>query len=75
MSAEAVAEAHARHAAERDRALPTGHSGPEPTGGVGGTRQGLKRLHAHLAWHLVGGDDPVGRWTAEQLAPAVADFE
>ena len=75
VSGEAVAEAHARHAAERDRALPPGHSGPAPTGGVGGTRRGVKCLHAHLAWHLAGGDDPVGRWTAEQLALDVADFE
>jgi exopolyphosphatase/pppGpp-phosphohydrolase len=24
-------------------------------------------LHAHYAWYLAGGDDPVGRWVAEQL--------
>jgi hypothetical protein len=64
----ALADAHARHASERDRALPTGHAGPRPSGGVGGTRRGVKCLHAHLAWYLAGGDDPVGRWTAEQLA-------
>jgi exopolyphosphatase/guanosine-5'-triphosphate,3'-diphosphate pyrophosphatase len=28
----------------------------------------VKCLHAHYAWYLVGGDDPVGRWVAEQLA-------
>ena len=39
-----------------------------PSGGVGGTRQGVKCLHAHYAWHLAGGDDPVGRWVAAQLA-------
>ena len=39
-----------------------------PTGGVGGTRQGVKCLHAHYAWFLAGGDDPVGRWVARQLA-------
>jgi exopolyphosphatase / guanosine-5'-triphosphate,3'-diphosphate pyrophosphatase len=74
VSAAAVAEAHARHAAERDRALPPGHSGPTPSGGVGGTRRGVKCLHAHLAWYLAGGDDPVGRWTAEQLAVDVSAF-
>ena len=36
---------------------------------MGGTRRGVKCLHAHYAWYLVGGDDPVGRWVAEQLAP------
>ena len=62
-----VAAAHARYAAERDAALPPTHRGPTPSGGVGGTRTGVKCLHAHYAWHLAGGDDPVGRWVAEQL--------
>ena len=60
--------AHDRYAAERERAIPDGWSGPRPTGGVGGTRRGVKCLHAHYAWYLAGGDDPVGRWVAEQLA-------
>ncbi len=55
---------------ERDAALPPGHAGPRPHGGVGGTRRGVKCLHAHYAYHLAGGDDPVGRWVAEQLAAA-----
>jgi uncharacterized protein len=67
LAPEDVAEAHARYAAERDRTLPDGHSGPRPSGGVGGTRRGVKCLHAHLAWFLVGGDDPVGRWVVDQL--------
>ena len=64
----ALEEAHCRYAAERDAALPAGHTGPRPTGGVGGTRVGVKCLHAHYAWHLAGGDDPVGRWVADRLA-------
>ena len=60
--------AHQRYSAERDAAVPPGWAGPRPTGGVGGTRRGVKCLHAHYAWYLVGGDDPVGRWVAEQLA-------
>jgi hypothetical protein len=63
-----VAEAHTRYAQERDAALPAGYVGPRPAGGVGGTRRGVKCLHAHLAWHLAGGDDPVGRWVAEKLS-------
>ncbi|HET6663716.1 MAG TPA: DUF501 domain-containing protein [Acidimicrobiales bacterium] len=63
----AVAAAHARYAAERDAALPPAHRGPRPHGGVGGTYAGVKCLHAHYAWHLVGGDDPVGRWVADRL--------
>ena len=67
-----LAAAHARYAAERDVAVPEGHSGPRPSAGVGGTRRGVKCLHAHYAWHLAGGDDPVGRWVAERLGPRAA---
>ena len=66
---ELIAEAHARYAAERDALIPVDHVGPRPSGGVGGTRLGVKCLHAHYAWHLAGGDDPVGRWVAERLQP------
>ena len=59
--------AHARYAAERDAALPSGWTGPRPSGGVGGTRRGVKCLHAHYAWYLAGGDDPVGRWVETQV--------
>jgi hypothetical protein len=62
-----LAAAHDRYARERDRALPQGHTGPKPYGGVAGTRRGVKCLHAHYAWHLAGGDDPVGRWVAARL--------
>jgi len=62
-----LAAAHARYAAARDALVDPGHVGPRPSGGVGGTRRGVKCLHAHLAWFLVGGDDPVGRWVAQQL--------
>jgi len=61
-----LAEAHRRYAEERDAALPPSVT-RRPDGGVGGTRQGVKCLHAHYAWHLAGGDDPVGRWVAAQL--------
>lgn len=64
--------AHARYAAERDAAVPPGWEGPRPSGGVGGTGRGVKCLHAHYAWWLAGGDDPVGRWVAERLEVDVA---
>jgi hypothetical protein len=64
----ALDDAHRRYAAERDAVVPAGHDGPRPSGGVGGTRTGVKCLHAHYAWWLAGGDDPVGRWVAAQLA-------
>ncbi|HEY3672525.1 MAG TPA: DUF501 domain-containing protein [Acidimicrobiia bacterium] len=65
---DALQAAHGAYAAERDAAVPTGHTGPRPSGGVGGTRMGVKCLHAHYANLLAGADDPVGRWTAEQLS-------
>jgi len=70
VDADELVAAHERYARERDAALPADHAGPRPSGGVGGTRRGVKCLHAHYAWHLAGGDDPVGRWVAEQLAGA-----
>ncbi len=70
VSAEAIAAAHAAYAAERDAAMPPDWVGPRPSGGVGGTRKGVKCLHAHYAWFLAGGDDPVGRWVDEQLGTA-----
>ena len=72
VDAEELAAAHARYAAERDAAILDGHRGPRPSAGVGGTRRGVKCLHAHYAWHLAGGDDPVGRWVAERLGPGAA---
>ena len=62
-----LADAHRRYAAERDAAIPNGYTGHRPSAGVGGTRRGVKCLHAHYAWHLAGGDDPVGRWVAEHI--------
>jgi hypothetical protein len=62
-----LAAAHARYAAERDTTMPAGWPGPAPAGGVGGTRRGVKCLHAHYAWYLAGGDDPVGRWVHHRL--------
>ena len=50
--------------------MPAAPRGPRPSGGVGGTRTGVKCLHAHLAWWLAGGDDPVGRgWTDRAIGP------
>jgi uncharacterized protein len=71
---DALAAAHARYAAERDRHVPVGHAGPRPSGGVGGTRRGVKCLHAHLAWFLAGGDDPVGSWAAARLGLEAGAF-
>jgi exopolyphosphatase/guanosine-5'-triphosphate,3'-diphosphate pyrophosphatase len=62
---EAVEAAHRSYADERGRLAP----GAEAYGGVGGTSTGVKCLHAHYAYHLAGGVDPVGGWVAERVEP------
>ncbi|HUL85748.1 MAG TPA: DUF501 domain-containing protein [Actinomycetota bacterium] len=57
--------AHAEAARDRGTMLPAA----EAWGGVGGTRRGIKCLHAHYANHLAGGHDVVGRWVAERIEP------
>lgn len=69
---DALEAAHRRYAAERDADLPADHAGPRPYGGVGGTRRGVKCLHAHLAYSLAGGEDPVGEWVLDRLAAEAA---
>ncbi|MGI9645602.1 MAG: DUF501 domain-containing protein, partial [Ilumatobacteraceae bacterium] len=68
VDADELVAVHARYAAEREEAIPAMHAGPRPSGGVGGTRRGVKCLHAHVAHSLAGGDDAVGRWTLARLA-------
>lgn len=62
-----LSEAHRRYAAERDALIPGTWTGPRPSGGVGGTRRGVKCLHTHYAWFLAGGEDPVGQWVDRRL--------
>ena len=64
---DAIDDIHACYAAERDALIPASHTGHRPSGGVGGTRRGVKCLHAHYAHHLAGRRDDVGRWVAIQL--------
>ena len=65
---DAIHGIHSRYADVRDALIPADHTGPRPSGGVGGTRTGVKCLHAHLANWLAGNDDTVGRWVAEELS-------
>lgn len=66
---DAIADAHDRYRQERDAMLEVSGETPvhTPTGGVGGTRVGVKCLHAHYGWWLAGGEDPVGQWVADHL--------
>lgn len=61
----ALDAAHRRYAEERGWWSP----GAEAWGGVGGSRAGVKCLHAHYANHLAGGRDPVGAWVATRVEP------
>lgn len=63
----AISAIHRRYEADRDAAIAHDHVGPRPSGGVGGTRIGVKCLHAHVAHHLAGGDDAIGVWTLQRV--------
>jgi hypothetical protein len=63
----ALQAAHDAYAKRRQRAT-LQHDGPQPTGGVGGTRVGIKCLHAHLANYLAGFADPVGEVVAASIS-------
>lgn len=64
---DALVAAHGAYASERGEMV----AGAEAWGGVGGTRVGVKCLHAHHAFHLAGGDDPVGALVGEAVDPVV----
>lgn len=64
---EKLRHSHESYKAQRDAVIPPSWDGPRPSGGVGGTRQGVKCLHTHLAWYLAGGEDPIGEWAVQQL--------
>jgi len=70
-----IAASHARYAVEREALIPADHSGPKPFGGVGGTRIGVKCLHAHFGYWLAGGQDPVGQWVADKLGAQRGDYQ
>lgn len=67
---EAMSAIHDRYESLRESFMPADHTGPRPSGGVGGTRRGVKCLHAHFGHWLAGGDDAVGEWVAARLADA-----
>ena len=62
---DALEAAHRAYADERAEEWEAARS----WGGVAGTRTGVKCLHAHYAYRLAGGDDPVGAWVAERIEP------
>lgn len=69
-----IAQSHDRYRRIRDSKIPESYCGRRPYGGVAGTRRGVKCLHAHVAWHLMGGNDPVGEWTLLQIHNEPGEF-
>ncbi|MCP4500642.1 MAG: DUF501 domain-containing protein [Deltaproteobacteria bacterium] len=63
---DALDKAHVSYAAERDQSVDE-NATYLPKGGVGGAREGIKCLHAHLAHHLGGGENPIGKDVQEQI--------
>lgn len=68
----ALEKAHASYAAERDDLIDD-QDLPRPSGGVGGTAEGVKCLHAHYAHTRSGGANPVGELVAEWVEPLDCD--
>lgn len=64
----ALETAHESYREERET-LVTDDGGPQATGGVGGSRQGVKCLHAHYAHTAGGGSNPVGDIVAGWIEP------
>jgi hypothetical protein len=64
----ALEAAHRSYENERDD-LAGDIEGPRPSGGVGGTRVGVKCLHAHYAHTRAGGANPVGELVADWVEP------
>jgi uncharacterized protein len=56
---------------ERDREALIAPDAPmyRPSGGVGGSRRGVKCLHAHYADHAAGNENPIGANTADSVEP------
>jgi hypothetical protein len=66
VDADTLALTHEQYAERRRRAT-LRSDGAQASGGVGGTRVGVKCLHAHLANFLVGASDPVGELVAAEM--------
>lgn len=75
LDAQDIAAAHTAYELERNNLIPDNYLGHRPSGGIGGTRRGVKCLHAHYAYYLAGGNDPVGRWVQDQLDSEVRVVE
>jgi len=64
---ETITIIHRKYEQDRNELIPENYEGPKPSGGVGGTRRGVKCLHAHVANLLATNDDAVGQWTLDRI--------
>ena len=67
--AAAFSAAMERYETDRDELITADAPVHRPTGGVGGSRRGVKCLHAHYAAHAAGTAHPVGAESAAGLEP------
>ena len=58
-----------RYAAQRDALIDPDSEAPRPSGGVAGSRTGVKCLHAHYADWVAGNDNPTGQWVEPSVEP------
>ncbi|MGI9667776.1 MAG: DUF501 domain-containing protein [Acidimicrobiia bacterium] len=58
-----------RYETQRDQAVPESFDGPKPSGGIAGSRWGVKCLHAQYADTAAGNENPVGLEVAEAIEP------
>ena len=62
-----------RYRRNRDELIGPDAPSHRPGGGVGGSRAGVKCLHAHYADHAAGNDNPVGAVAALDVEPLDCD--
>ncbi len=68
---EKLENAHRRYRELRDGLIPSDYVGPQPRGGIGGTGSGVKCIHAHVAFEVVGGNDPVVAWVNDNFGAEI----
>lgn len=68
-TADAFRGAMERYAASRDAQIPDDWKGPRPSGGIAGSRGGVKCLHAQYADTVSGNENPIGADVAAGIEP------
>ncbi len=67
--AEAFGAAMTRYELNRQERIPPDWDGPIPTGGIAGSKGGVKCLHAQYADTAAGNENPIGEDVAERIEP------